>query len=115
MKKAYRYVLFLALSVVLVLSACGKSGDTAKNDSSKTEKSDAKGGTLNVGIAEPPEGNFQSIFSSSTGDSGVIDYFNDSLIELDDNLQIKPKILSWEKHKDDDLTYTFKLKKGIKW
>ncbi len=115
MKKAYRYVLFLALSVVLVLSACGKSGDTSTNDSSKTEKSDAKGGTLNVGIAEPPEGNFQSIFSSSTGDSGVIDYFNDSLIELDDNLQIKPKILSWEKHKDDDLTYTFKLKKGIKW
>lgn len=37
------------------------------------------------------------------------------MIELDDNLQIKPKILSWEKHKDDDLTYTFKLKKGIKW
>ena len=115
MKKAYRYVLFLALSVVLILSACGKGGDTTKSDNNKTAKSDAKGGTLNVGIAEAPEGNFQSIFAGSTGDSGVIDYFNDSLIEVDDHLQIKPKILSWEKHKDNDLTYTFKIKKGIKW
>lgn len=115
MKKAYRYLWFLSLIVVVVLSACGKNGNETSNASNKTGKSDAKGGTLTVGIAEPPEGNFQSIFAGSTGDSNVIDFFNDSLIDVGDDLKIKPKILSWEKDKNDDLKYTFKVKKGIKW
>ncbi|HBK6018651.1 TPA: ABC transporter substrate-binding protein [Staphylococcus pseudintermedius] len=115
MKKAYRYLLFLSLIVVVVLSACGKNGNETSNTSNKTGKSDAKGGTLTVGIAEPPEGNFQSIFTGSTGDSNVIDFFNDSLIDVGDDLKIKPKILSWEKDKNDDLKYTFKVKKGIQW
>lgn len=58
MKKAYRYLWFLSLIVVVVLSACGKNGNETSNTSNKTGKSDAKGGTLTVGIAEPPEGNF---------------------------------------------------------
>lgn len=115
MKKAYRYLWFLSLIVVVVLSACGKNGNETSNTSNKTGKSDAKGGTLTVGIAEPPEGNFQSIFTGSTGDSNVIDFFNDSLIDVGDALKIKPKILSWEKDKNDDLKYTFKVKKGIQW
>lgn len=115
MKKAYRYLWFLSLIVVVILSACGKNGNETSNTSNKTGKSDAKGGTLTVGIAEPPEGNFQSIFAGSTGDSNVIDFFNDSLIDVGDDLKIKPKILSWEKDKNDDLKYTFKVKKGIKW
>ncbi|EGQ2822469.1 ABC transporter substrate-binding protein [Staphylococcus pseudintermedius] len=115
MKKAYRYLWFLSLIVVVVLSACGKNGNEPSNTSNKTGKSDAKGGTLTVGIAEPPEGNFQSIFTGSTGDSNVIDFFNDSLIDVGDDLKIKPKILSWEKDKNDDLKYTFKVKKGIQW
>lgn len=98
-----------------MLSACGKNGNETSNTSNKTGKSDAKGGTLTVGIAEPPEGNFQSIFTGSTGDSNVIDFFNDSLIDVGDDLKIKPKILSWEKDKNDDLKYTFKVKKGIQW
>ncbi|EJN7256455.1 ABC transporter substrate-binding protein [Staphylococcus pseudintermedius] len=115
MKKAYRYLWFLSLIVVVVLSACGKNGNETSNTSNKTGKSDAKGGTLTVGIAEPPEGNFQSIFTGSTGDSNVIDFFNDSLIDVGDDLKIKLKILSWEKDKNDDLKYTFKVKKGIQW
>ncbi|ELD8082367.1 ABC transporter substrate-binding protein [Staphylococcus pseudintermedius] len=115
MKKAYRYLWFLSLIVVVVLSACGKNGNETSNTSNKTGKRDAKGGTLTVGIAEPPEGNFQSIFTGSTGDSNVIDFFNDSLIDVGDDLKIKPKILSWEKDKNDDLKYTFKVKKGIQW
>ncbi|EGQ3953716.1 ABC transporter substrate-binding protein [Staphylococcus pseudintermedius] len=115
MKKAYRYLWFLSLIVVVVLSACGKNGNETSNTSNKTGKSDAKGGTLTVGIAEPPEGNFQSIFTGSTGDSNVIDFFNDSLIDVGDDLKIKPKILSWEKDKNDDLKYTLKVKKGIQW
>ncbi|UXS44787.1 oligopeptide ABC transporter substrate-binding protein [Staphylococcus delphini] len=115
MKKAYRYLWFLSLIVVVVLSACGKGGNEPSNTSNKTGKSDTKGGTLTVGIAEPPEGNFQSIFAGSIGDSNVIDFFNDSLIDVGDDLKIKPKILSWKKDKNDDLKYTFKVKKGIKW
>ncbi|UEX90432.1 oligopeptide ABC transporter substrate-binding protein [Staphylococcus ratti] len=116
MKAKWNFLIVLIACVALVLSACGK-GDTGASGEkkSKTETSDAKGGTLNVGIAEPPEGNFQSIFAGSTGDSSVISYFNDGLVDYDDELNIKPEILSWEQKKGDDLTYTFKVKKDIKW
>ncbi|WP_324174128.1 oligopeptide ABC transporter substrate-binding protein [Staphylococcus pseudintermedius] len=116
MKKAWRYAWVLLLCVTLVLSACGKSSSqTSSNENNKTEKSNAKGGTLNVGLSAPPEGNFQDIFASSTSDSDVVAFFNDGLTESDEHLNIKPKILSWEKSKEDDLKYTFKVKKGIKW
>ena len=39
----------------------------------------------------------------------------DSLVELDEKLGVKPLLAeSWEVSKDG-LTYTFKLKKGVKW
>jgi peptide/nickel transport system substrate-binding protein len=39
----------------------------------------------------------------------------DSLVELDDKLNVKPSLAeSWEVSKDS-LTYTFKLKKGVRW
>ncbi|WP_354680056.1 ABC transporter substrate-binding protein [Macrococcoides caseolyticum] len=119
MKRKFKFFSILMLALVLVLAACGggkKNEDTGKTGakSGKTEKSDAKGGTLNVGLSAPPEGNFQSIFAGSTGDSEVISYFNDGLVDFNDELEIKPKILSW-KDKGDGKTYEFKVKKGIKW
>jgi peptide/nickel transport system substrate-binding protein len=39
----------------------------------------------------------------------------DSLVELDDKLNVRPLLAeSWDVSKDG-LTYTFKLKKGVKW
>ncbi|KIX90787.1 ABC transporter substrate-binding protein [Staphylococcus microti] len=115
MNNRLKYFSILLVAVVLVLGACGKGDSGSGGSKSKTEKSDAKGGTLNVGLAAAPEGNFQGIFAGSSGDSEVIDYFNDSLVKFDDELNMKPKLLSWEQKKDDKLTYTFKLKKDVKW
>ena len=115
MKAKLNFIIVCMVCVALILVGCGKGGSGSNEQKDKTETSDAKGGTLNVGLAEQPEGNFQSIFAGSTGDSDVISYFNDSLVDYDDELNIKPDILSWKPSKDDDLTYTFKVKKGIKW
>lgn len=115
MKNRLKYFSILLVAVVLVLGACGKGDSGSGGSKSKTEKSDAKGGTLNVGLAAAPEGNFQAIFAGSSGDSDVIGYFNESLVNYDDELNMKPKLLSWEQKKDDKLTYTFKLKKDVKW
>ncbi len=115
MKAKLNVFVMIIACLVLVLSACGKGDSGSGETKSKTGKSDAKGGTLNVGLAAVPEGNFQSVFAGSTSDSDVISYFNDSLVEFDKELNIKPKILSWEQKKGDDLTYKFKVKKGIKW
>ncbi|REI07416.1 ABC transporter substrate-binding protein [Staphylococcus felis] len=114
MKHPWRYLLLIGL--IFVLAACGKgSSEDVTNKKGKTETSDASGGTLNVGIAEAPEGNFQSIFAGSTGDSDVIKFFNDDLVTSDKELKLKPRILSWEVQKDNPLTYTFKMKKDVKW
>ncbi|UXR77388.1 MULTISPECIES: oligopeptide ABC transporter substrate-binding protein [unclassified Staphylococcus] len=115
MNKRWRSISILFICMIVVLAACGKGDSNSGGDKSKTEKSDAKGGTLNVGIPEPPQGEFQSIFTGSQGDDDVIKFFNESLVDFDDELNIKPKILSWEQKKDDKLTYTFKVKKDIKW
>lgn len=119
MSKLLKNLGIAALSTSLILSGCGKSSsnvETGKTGakSGKTEKSDAKGGTLKVALSSAPEGNFQSIFAGSVEDGGVISYFNDSLVDFDDKLNLKPKILSW-KDKGDGKTYEFKIKKGIKW
>ncbi|UBH23020.1 ABC transporter substrate-binding protein [Macrococcus armenti] len=119
MKKKFKFFSVLMLALVLVLAACGggkKTEDTGKTGakSGKTEKSDAKGGTLNVALDAAPEGNFQSIFAGSEVDSRVISYFNDGLVDYDDELEMKPYLLSW-KDKGDGKTYEFKLKKGVKW
>ena len=115
MNNRLKYFSILLVAVVLVLGACGKGDSGSGGSKSKTEKSDAKGGTLNVGLAAAPEGNFQAIFAGSSSDSDVIDYFNDGLVQYDDELNMKPKLLSWEQKEDDKLTYTFKLKKDVKW
>lgn len=119
MKPYWKTFLLVCLSLMLILAACGKgeNKDSKKESTmeNKTGKSDAKGGTLKVGIGDAPEGNFQSIFAGTAGDSEVIGYFNDGLVDFDEHLQIKPHILSWDKKDGDNLTYTFKMKKGIKW
>lgn len=113
----------VSLAAALLLTACGgnSASDKKKEESGKTgsksgstEKSDAKGGTLAVGLGAPPEGNFAGIFAGSVSDSDVIGYYNDGLVDFDDELQMKPKIMSW-KDKGDGLTYEFKFKEGIKW
>ena len=115
MKAKLNFIIMCVTCLALILAGCGKGNSDSGEVKTKTGTSESKGGTLNVGIAEPPEGNFQSIFAGSTGDSDVISYFNDSLVDFDDGLNIKPDILSWKQKKGDDLTYTFKVKKGIKW
>lgn len=116
MKKRWFKLAIVLLSLLLVLSACGskKSADNGKTDSSSTGKSNAKGGTLNIGTGAPPEGNFSGIFASSTSDSAVIGLFSDGLFKMDDHLQIEPNIVSW-KELEPAKKYKFTMKKGIKW
>ena len=115
MKKHYRKLLVLALSLLLILAACGKSGDKQNAEvKHETGKSDHKGGTLKVGLASAPTGNFQGIFAGGSDDAEVIGYFSDGLIKVDDKLNPEPLIVSW-KEKDKGHTYEFKMKKGIKW
>ena len=115
MKKRWRLALLSMLSLILILSGCGRGDHGEVKETDHTAKSKSKGGTLNIGISEAPEGEFQSIFAGSAGDSEVIDYFNDSLVDFDDNFKIQPKILSWKSLNKDKTTYEFTMKKGIKW
>jgi peptide/nickel transport system substrate-binding protein len=115
MKNRWLTILIFLLCFTLVLSGCGKENHGKVKELKETGKSNSKGGTLNVGIAEPPEGEFQSIFTGSDSDDEVINYFNDSLVDAHNDLKLKPKILSWKALDKDKRTYEFKMKKGIKW
>lgn len=116
MKKRWFKLAIVLLSLLLVLSACGskKSADNSNAQSGSTGKSDAKGGTLNIGTGAPPDGDFAGIFAGSTTDGAVIGLFNDGLFKMDDHLQLEPNIVSW-KEEEPAKKFKFTMKKGIKW
>lgn len=117
MKRRWFKLAIVLLSLLLVLSACGSKksdSDNANGESGSTGKSNAKGGTLNIGSGAPPEGNFSGIFAASSTDAGVIGLFSGGLFKMDDHLQMKPNLVSW-KEVEPAKKYKFTLKKGVKW
>ncbi|MCZ2259088.1 oligopeptide ABC transporter substrate-binding protein [Sporosarcina sp. G11-34] len=119
--------LFLLFAMMLVLSAflaaCNSDdGDTKpKSDDKDTGKKEdvvkdegpQKGGTLVYGIDAEPEGKYSSAFYQISTDKEVIDFFDEALINFDENLQPEPNLADWET--EDYQHYTFKFKEGVKW
>lgn len=136
MKKKLSAFLALLVCVSLFVTACGNK-DTAKNNTEKTkeknvaeisqsevikasdpsklpEAAKARKDTLVVGFT-PPEGKLSPIYSSSADESTVTGLiFGDGLVDTDEKgLPIPGLAEKWEVS-EDNKTYTFYMKKGVK-
>ncbi|SHJ70640.1 peptide/nickel transport system substrate-binding protein [Clostridium cavendishii DSM 21758] len=121
------------LSVVMVAStiftACGKSGEAAKEtkkiDKKSSEKKEAKDpaklpqtaknrkDTLIVGVQTPP-GNFNPIYGQTVDDQYVVNLVFDSLTANDKDGNPTPRLAEKWDLTNGDKTYTFHLRKGVK-
>lgn len=100
----------LAAAALLALTACG-SGDSGSGDASGEPVS---GGTLTVAQADYPEEGMNPQVRGCCTEVQVLRNVFDSLVAIDYDESIHPWLAeSWERS-DDGLTYTFKLRQGVK-
>lgn len=133
-KKLIAVLLVLSMSVML-LAACGKKengtntntdngttnngGTTNDNGTGDNATNDAYPGTpganeITVNIAsEPPE--MFTVTTTDTTSFTVIRHVIENLVMLDENDEVIPGVAEDWTVSDDGLTYTFKLREGMKW
>ncbi|MGE5691449.1 MAG: ABC transporter substrate-binding protein [Pseudomonadota bacterium] len=109
-------LLIAALALALVAAGCGGSDDEASGDTNaaSTEGGGASGGTLVFGTSSDPVVLDGALVSD--GESlRVIDQIFETLVSLKPGTtELEPGLAeSWE-ISDDGLTYTFKLRQGVK-
>lgn len=123
--KVFRNVRLLLLGLLLVafLAACG-SGDTSDSQSetdategateekSGDEAEATEGGELNVALnAQPPT--MDPMFSTAVATRDVTRLVFETLLTIDSSFQAQP-MLAESVESDDNQTYTFKLREGVK-
>ncbi|MCW1926722.1 oligopeptide ABC transporter substrate-binding protein [Bhargavaea beijingensis] len=124
-RKSMLWLFAMILVLSAFLAACGGSGsDGASESDSGDSKKDGeqatgesgeakKGGTLTYALDAVPEGLYNWAFYGIATDAEIIELFDESLIDYDENLEPVPNIASWET--EDNQHFTFKFKEGVKW
>ncbi|MFC6314394.1 peptide ABC transporter substrate-binding protein [Lapidilactobacillus achengensis] len=112
MKNSKKGLLAVALISVALLGACGnKKAATTGGNSVIPETSTTQ---YNYVYGTDPD-NFDYTVSMRNTNSSHYANFIDGLVENDRYGQIKPDLATSWKVSDDGLTYTYKIRKGVKW
>lgn len=125
MKKKLISMLALGLTCVMLLGGCGKNGESSSENASGTEgyikatdaskNQDAaknRKDTLVIGV-DAPEEVFNPLYMESAYDFQVVGAMFEGMISVDKQGKPVENLASWTVS-DDNLTYTFKLKDGVK-
>lgn len=98
------------LAVITVLAVMFGAAPTA---AAALEKCPVQGGTLRTAMAgAPPTLDWTTSFAAQTRDMGV--YVYESLVTIDANYDVAPQLASSWAPSADGRTYTFQLRKGVK-
>lgn len=110
MKKKITLGVSIVLAGAMLLAGCGSKPDANTAANTPAAKT---GGTLNVGISsDAPK--LDPAVSSSLYDRQVFASIFDKLVDLDENGKIVPMLAQEWKVSDDQKSYTFKLRQGVK-
>lgn len=114
MKKALSFLLVAAM-LTASLAACGTTGTSNSGTTSSSKDSDASlPRVMNITTNTDPQ-SFEYLVSSYTTDADTFANFVDGLTETDSFGNITMALAKDYKVSDDELTYTFTLKEGVKW
>jgi peptide/nickel transport system substrate-binding protein len=103
---------FSTLMIIsMVMSGCGKNDNGAPVSTATGEK--VSGGTVRVAMATEPD-NLDPYLSAATDTGSMMDNVFDGLFEGGENSDLIPALAESYRVSEDGLTYTFVLKKGIK-
>lgn len=116
MKK--RFLVPVALVAALALAACGKANTKTANDTKAdtANEATASGDTkeLAIQVGPTPETIDPALNSSNDG-GNMLQHLAEGLLKVDKNGNTVPGLAESYEVSDDGLTYTFKLRKGLKW
>lgn len=127
MKKKFGLISVFFLFVFLFLAACSsdtttnnnnnntdKENDNTSSTETSKEETPKEGGTVTVAFNSEP-GNLNPVIWATTSDTNVTHMVFDSLVIPDKELKMVGRLAeSWEVS-EDGKTYTFHLKKDVKW
>ncbi|MCT2342741.1 ABC transporter substrate-binding protein [Niallia taxi] len=113
MKKNWIVLTALMLILSAFLAACSGEGEKTSTNEGSASDEPQDGGTLVYSLDSSPEGLFNWSFYANATDAEVISFFDESLIDYDENLKPQPNIASWKT--EDNKVYTFTFKEGVKW
>lgn len=100
--------MFLLLAAILLLAACGNTGEAGREPAEKVPAKDA----LTVGMDREPAG-LDPTASNVTTAVMLYDNIYDSLLRFSNEMKIEP-CLAESYEQLDDVTYKFSLRKGVK-
>lgn len=114
MKKKLHIPFLLTLILVLLLAACsGNDGADNAESGGETPEGDKQGGTLVYGRGADSVG--LDPINVTDGESiRVTHNVFETLLEYDQNLELQPKLATEYSSSEDGLTWTFKLREGVK-
>ena len=114
MKKFNLVISFLLiLSLVLVGCSSGTSGTTSNETGGSKGTEVKKGGDIHIAVdAQPPTLDPQ--ISTTTATKEIARHVYETLLVLNPAYEVQPMLAESFEKSEDGLTYTFKLRKGIK-
>ena len=116
MKK--RFLVPVALVAALALAACGKANTKTANDTKADTANEAAASgdakELAIQVGPTPETIDPALNSSNDG-GNMLQHLAEGLLKVDKNGNTVPGLAESYEVSDDGLTYTFKLRKGLKW
>lgn len=103
MKKPLLWLAMLVLVLSTFLAACSggekekTTADPKDDDKDKAaeETGPQEGGTLTYALSSEFKGLLNWNFYDADGDDDIIAFFDDALIDYDENLKAQPNIASW--------------------
>ena len=110
---------FMFILMALVLAACTSNSSNEEDKENENKETDIstepkEGGVVTFGTDVAPEGIYDPAYSGSIVDSYIQGFTSDEMFIVNDELEYVPHLATWE-ISEDKLTYTFSVKKGVKW
>ncbi|WP_066386295.1 peptide-binding protein [Neobacillus mesonae] len=110
----------LLLILFLLITGCSAEtstdyGSNTKKDGTKSGKEEVQqGGTLVLGTTASPT-LFNPLYSTDTSSSMIEGFIYSGLVTIDREFNPVPDLAEKWENSDDGLTWTFQLRKGVKW
>lgn len=113
MKKRRNYLgLLLSAAIIISMTACGSSGSNTKTDSTDSVSGNCKDTvTVAVGTEAPM---LDPTLTTSTAARIEWQYIYEGLVTFDENFQPANQLAESVEHSDDNKTWTFHLRQGVK-
>lgn len=116
MRKRLLVILSFLLVLSMMVTACAppKGGDSKPADAEESNADSTGENIIRTNNSNEP-GSLDPALAQGTHESWILDHTFEGLMKIDKDLKVVPGMAEKYEVSDDNLTYTFTLRDGIKW